>query len=223
MNSESTEDPQRRLGADFYRREPHELARALIGQELVRVLDSGERLRGRIVELEVYGHIIDPASHGYSGVPTTRTAAMFGEPGSAYVYLIYGMYYCLNVVGPRAERPSALLVRALEPLHGLEQMAQNRGLRARYDQQMPAKIQQNLLSGPGKLCQAMQIDMALNEHPLDQPPLYIVRGASDEERAQLDIACGPRIGLNRKTVGDSHDWPWRYGLRGSSYLSRPMP
>jgi DNA-3-methyladenine glycosylase len=212
----------RPLPADFYEQEPHELARALLGRDVVRVLDDGAKLRGRIVELEVYGHILDPASHSHSGVPTERTAAMFGEPGSAYVYLIYGMYHCLNVVAPSAERPSALLLRALHPIEGLDRMAERRGLADRYEGEMSLTVKKNLLSGPGKLCQAMEIDTSFNEHPLSRGPLYISEGAPEEVREAIEVVCGTRVGLNPTTVGECCEWPWRYGVGGSRFLSRRM-
>lgn len=217
------EQSQRVLPADFYQREPHELAKDLLGRDLVRVLGDGTKLRGRIVELEVYGHILDRASHCHTGLPTPRTEAMFGAPGSAYIYLIYGVYHCLNIVAPSAARPSALLVRALEPVDGLDEMAAGRNLADKYSGEMPARVKRNLLSGPGKICQAMQIDLAFNAHSLDAPPLYITQGAPAAVRQRLEIARGPRVGLNLKTVGDCYHWPWRYGVRGSAHLSRPMP
>ncbi len=225
MSSDFTRlsDASRRpLPVSFFQREPHALARELLGRDLVRVLDDGTRLSGRIIEVEVYGYEHDPASHANSGAPTERTAPMFGRPGTAYVYQIYGMYHCLNVVAPAHERPAALLVRALHPLEGLDPMAEARGLAGRYEQAMPASVRKNLLSGPGKICQAMGIDGGFNEHPLDHGALHLTEGICAVDLDAVDIARGPRVGLNPKTVGEASEWPWRYGIRGSKYLSRPF-
>lgn len=221
--AEVTEDTLQPLPLSFYQRAPHELAHELLGRDLVRELDDGGRIVGRIVEVEVYGFEHDPASHANSGVPTERTAPMFGEPGTAYVYKIYGMYHCLNVVAPADERPAALLIRALRPLEGLDEMARRRGLVDRYADEMPASVRKNLLSGPGKLCQAMDVDGSFNERPLDAGALRLTRGVPVGEVDALDVARGPRIGLNPKTVGAAAQWPWRYGVRGSRFLSRPLP
>lgn len=220
--AEVSERTLRPLPLHFYQRDPHELAHELLGRDIVRVLADGRRLSGRILEVEVYGHAEDPASHANTGIPTDRTAPMFGEPGSAYVYKIYGMYHCLNVVAPAAERPSALLVRALQPLEGLDQMAKRRGLFDRYDDEMPLKVRKNLLSGPGKICQAMGIDCTFNERLLVDGDLMLTEGVPVRDVDAFEIGSGARIGLNPKTVGDSATWPWRYAVRGSTFLSRPL-
>jgi len=205
---------KRVLPADFYAREPHELARDLLGRDVVIQHGARDIRRGRIVEVEVYGFLPDPASHSYRGIKTRRNQAMFGAAGNAYIYLIYGIYHCFNVVAPAGERPSAILVRALHPLEGGEAMARARGLsQAKYD---PEK----LMSGPGKICQAMQIDRSLDAHSLWLTPLSICEGAPQAVRDEMEILSGPRIGLNPKTVGACCDWPWRYGVAGSPYLSR---
>lgn len=220
--SEVSERTRRPLPLHFYERAPHDLAHDLLGRDVVRVLTDGQRLSGRIVEVEVYGYTEDPASHANTGTPTDRTAPMFGEPGSAYVYKIYGMYHCLNVVAPAAERPSALLIRALMPLEGLELMAKRRSLFDRYEDPMPLSVRKNLLSGPGKLCQAMGIDCSYNERLLDGGALTITEGVPVGSVDGLEIGRGSRIGLNPKTVGESATWPWRYGVRGSRFVSRPF-
>ncbi len=197
------------LELEFYERESHELARALLGQVLVRAIDD-ELLAGTIVEVEVYGGTEDPASHSNSGKPTSRTEAMFGPAGTAYVYTIYGIYQCLNVVAPKVTHASAILIRALEPLKGHGSMAASRG----FDEDVDDR---KLLSGPGKLCQAMAIDKSLDGQWLTDTSLYIVAGA-DLGESQVDTST--RIGLNPKTCGESVDWEWRYTVLGSRYLSR---
>ena len=208
------------LPESFYHQDPHDLARALLGHDLVRSLADGTLLRARIVELEVYGGIFDAASHSSSGEPTERTEAMFGEPGTIYVYRSYGIHHCMNVVAPAGERPAALLVRAVRPLQGHHRMAVLRGLDDRYDRDMTNSVARNLGSGPGKLCEALAVDLSYNFEPLYAGDLRLVRGLDDDERAALSIERTPRIGLNPDTVGDAVDWEWRYVVADSDYLSR---
>lgn len=209
------------LDIEAYKRHPHQLARHLLGRNLVRIVD-GKRLVGRIVEVEVYGYERDGASHADSGEPTERTAAMFGEPGTAYVYLIYGMYHCLNVVAPSGERPSAILVRALRPLEGVGEMAHRRGLADESAGELTESVRRNLASGPGKLCQAMAIDTRFNGMAFDTGSLVIGRGEPAVADPRIEIAQAPRIGLNPSTVGDAYHWKWRYGIARSKYLSKPL-
>ncbi len=172
-----------------------EVARLLIGATLL-VDGAG----GLIVETEAYDRH-DPASHTYRG-PTPRNAAMFGPPGHAYVYRSYGMHWCLNLVcGP--EPGAAVLVRALHPLHGLAAMQARRG----------GIAERLACAGPGRLCQALGITAALNGLPLDHPPFRLL-----PRTTPCDIVTGPRIGIT-----PARDTPWRFGLKGSRYLSRPFP
>jgi DNA-3-methyladenine glycosylase len=180
---------------ELFKRPAPELARALIGCGLYV---SG--VGGPIVEAEAYDHE-DPASHSFPG-PTARNAAMFGPVGHAYVYLIYGMYWCLNFVcgqGPG----SAVLIRAIQPTEGLALMRERRGLMS--DRQ--------LCSGPGKLCRALDITRADDSRPL-QPPRFQLTGRTGE----VDVAVGPRIGITKAA-----EVPWRFGLKGSPFLSKPFP
>jgi DNA-3-methyladenine glycosylase len=183
-----------RLGRKFFARSVHEVARALIGATL-----HVDGIGGRIVEVEAYDQT-EPASHSYRG-PTRRNRSMFGPPGHAYVYRSYGVHWCVNLVcgGPHA---SALLVRALEPLDGLEVMAARRG----------TTNPRLLCSGPGRLCQALAITGVHDGLPLDEPP-FAVRAAELPAR----VVTGPRVGISRAT-----DLPWRYGLGDSRFLSRPF-
>lgn len=186
--------PRAVLGADFFRQAVTEAARALIG---VRLTVDG--VGGLIVETEAYERT-DPASHAYRG-PTLSNAAMFGPPGHAYVYRSYGIHWCLNLVcGPEAG--AAVLIRALEPTDGLEVMRARRG----------TENLRKLCAGPGSVCQALGITRALNGLPLDQPPFELLARARE-----YPIANGVRIGLTKGV-----ETPWRFGLRGSPFLSRPF-
>ena len=179
---------------DFWTQPVVPLARALIG---VTLLVDG--VGGIITETEAYD-IDDPASHAFGG-PRGRNLVMFGPVGHAYVYKIYGIHWCLNFVGG-THPGSAVLIRALEPTHGLERMAERRGL----------SDPRALCSGPGKLAQALAIDHALNGAALDRPPFSLLLGDA------CDIVTGPRIGITKAV-----DHPWRFGLAGSRYLSRAFP
>src|SRR2546421_5106473 len=176
----------------FFARSVHEVAPDLIG---VTLLVNG--VGGRIVEVEAYDQE-DPASHGYRG-RTTRNVVMFGPPGHAYVYRSYGIHWCLNLVCAEEDRAEAVLVRALEPTEGLEEMRRRRGL---DDERL-------LCSGPGRLCQALGITREHDGLALDEPPFEL-----RAPEAPADVLSGRRIGIS-----PAADRPRRYGLAGSRYLS----
>lgn len=183
--------------------EVSEVARGLLGTVLVSSV-GGVRTSGRIVEVEAYGGAEDPASHAaVRAGRTRRNGAMFGPPGTAYVYRIYGMHWCVNVVSGVEGRASAVLVRALEPLEGEDAMVARRGGRA------------SLTSGPGRLCQALGITGELDGHDLLQAPLWLTEGGRVPGSG---IGQSGRIG-----VRSAADWPLRFFVRGSPYLSRPSP
>jgi len=185
----------RTLGSEFFARSVHDVAPDLIG---VTLLVDG--VGGRIVEVEAYDHE-DPASHGFRG-RTDRNASMFGPPGHAYVYRSYGIHWCLNVVCEEVGVANAVLLRALEPTRGLEQMRARRGLE---DERL-------LCSGPGRLCQALSVTREHDGLPLDRPPFELLAGDSP-----VDVVNGPRIGITRGA-----ELPWRYAEAGSRFLSRPL-
>jgi DNA-3-methyladenine glycosylase len=194
-----------RLTRRFYRRDPVTLAKALLGQILVRRLPDGRELTGRIVEVEAYLGVEDRAAHSFGGRRTARNASMWGDAGHAYVYFTYGMHWCVNVVADRREVPTACLIRALEPLLGIEEMKERRGCDRLVD----------LCSGPAKLTEAMGIDRELDGVDLmeETSGLYIVRGA----RSREPVACAPRIG-----VAYAREWagkPLRFFLAGNPHVS----
>jgi len=184
-----------KVGRDFFARSVHEVAPDLVGVTLL-VDDVG----GQIVEVEAYDDE-DPAAHGYRG-RTKRNASMFGPPGHAYVYRSYGIHWCLNFVCEQEGSASAVLIRALEPTHGLEEMRARRGL---DDPRL-------LCAGPGRLCQALGITREHDGLPLDRPPLELL-----SRKGEPKISVGPRVGITKAA-----DQPWRYGLTESRFLSRPM-
>jgi DNA-3-methyladenine glycosylase len=179
----------------FFDRSVHEVAEDLIGSTFL--VDG---VGGKIVELEAYHHE-DPAAHGYRG-RTERNASMFGPPGHAYVYRSYGIHWCVNFVCEGEGIADAVLIRALEPTRGVEQMRRRRGL---DDERL-------LCAGPGRLCQALGITRAHDGLPLDRPPFRLEPRADKPE-----IVRGRRVGITRAA-----DLPWRYGLAGSRYLSRAL-
>ncbi len=183
------------LGADFFARDVHDVARELIGATLL--VDG---VGGAIVEVEAYDQE-EPASHGFRGL-TPRNASMFGPGGQAYVYRSYGIHWCLNVVTGEEGRASAVLLRALEPTHGVDEMRARRGL---GDPRL-------LCAGPGRLCQALGVTRAHDGLRLDAPPFQV-----DARAREVPIVTGPRIGITRAA-----ELPWRYALEGSRYLSRPL-
>jgi DNA-3-methyladenine glycosylase len=189
------------LPRSFYFGDSREVARNLLGQILVRESSEG-RTAGVIVETEAYLGKLDDAAHSYKG-RTHRVRALFGEKGAAYIYLIYGMYYCLNVSSGPAGEPECVLIRALEPVEGIDLMAHRRGKEKLRD----------LCSGPGKLCQALQIDKSLYGVDVTQKgPLHIVSGAAPEK-----IEATPRIGIDYAIY--TKDEPWRFIIAGNPFVS----
>ena len=195
--SEATAPPLgKRLKRAFFARSVHEVAPDLIG---VTLLVDG--VGGIIVEVEAYHHT-DPAAHSFGG-PTPRNAVMFGPPGFTYVYRSYGIHWCVNFVCEEAGSASAVLIRALEPMRGVGAMRRRRGL-----DNMRA-----LCSGPGKLTNALGITHRHNGRALDAPPF-----ALHARTGKVDVVTGLRIGITKAA-----ELPWRYGLRGSKFLSKPFP
>jgi len=190
------------LPASFYARPTIQVARGLLGQILVSDI-GGRRTAGRIVETEAYLGPHDPASHAFGHRRTARTEVMYGRPGTAYVYFTYGMHWCLNAVTERLGFPAAVLIRALEPLEGLPVMRRRRGRRGVRDA--------DLCAGPARLCQALGITGRENGGLLTKGRLRIVR----DRRRRAPVAVTGRVGIT-----DAADWPLRFVISGSEWLSR---
>lgn len=194
------------LAASWYARAAERVARDLLGTILVSTID-GRETAGRIVETEAYVGPHDDASHAADRIGRTqRNDAMFGTPGIAYVYRIYGIHWCLNVVTDRVDYPAAVLIRAVEPMHGIEHMRERRAAGQKH---LPDTA---LTSGPGRLAAALGITGQLNAHPLDRDPLCITAGVRIADAA---TAVGPRIGITR-----AMELPLRFWEKGSRWVSR---
>lgn len=187
------------LSADFYDRPVIEVARDLIG-----CVVEHRGVAGTIVETEAY-HESEPACHAFVGL-TARTRVLFGEPGLAYVYRSYGIHALLNAVCESAGVGAAVLIRALEPVRGIEQMRKRRGSKPLHE----------LCSGPGKLTQALGVELSENSTSLTSGPIAIL--PRPDELAEVEIVHGTRIGITRAV-----ELPWRFCLAGSRHVSRPWP
>ncbi len=185
----------KRLTKEFFGRSVHKVAPDLIGATMLF-----EGAGGVIVEVEAYHHS-EPAAHSYNG-PTPRNRVMFGPPGFAYVYRSYGIHWCANFVCEAEGSASAVLIRAIEPSHGLATMRRRRGV----------DDARGLCSGPGKLCEALGITGKHSGLPLDRQP-FALHARSEKP----EIAIGIRIGITKAA-----DLPWRYGMKGSKFLSKPF-
>ena len=183
------------LERELFARSVHEVAPALIGATLL--VDG---VGGRVVEVEAYDSE-DPAAHGFRG-RTPRNESMFGPAGHAYVYRSYGIHWCLNLVCEDEGSPAAVLIRALEPTHGVDVMQERRGL---DDPRL-------LAAGPGRLCQALGVTRAHDGLPLDESPFQLIAASEPP-----DVVSGTRIGISVAA-----ELPWRYAEAGSRYLSRPL-
>jgi DNA-3-methyladenine glycosylase len=192
---------RRSLAASFYARPTAEVARRLLGHLLVSQI-GGHRTVGRIVETEAYLGPHDPACHAYGHRRTPRTEALYGPPGSAYVYFTYGMHWCLNAVTERRDYPAAVLIRALEPLEGVSVMRRRRG----------RVVDRELCAGPARLCEALAITGAQDGISLvASRALRVVRDTA----RRPDVAVTPRVGVTQAA-----DWPLRFVIAGSPWASR---
>ncbi len=191
---------KQRLPRSFFEDYTPRVAERLLGNLLVRRL-RGETLSGKIVEVEAYRGEEDPASHAYGGT-TARNLVMFGEAGHAYVYFTYGVHHCLNITTEKKGQAGAILIRALQPVDGLEGMRRNSGKEELLD----------LMSGPGKLTQALRINRKLNgEDMITSQQLYVTKGTGD----RVAVKASSRIGI---TLG--YNFQWRFFIDGNPFVSR---
>jgi DNA-3-methyladenine glycosylase len=198
------------LPLSFYRRPAETVARDLLGRYLIYEVD-GERLVLRLVETEAYLGALDRASHAWGGRRTARNESLYLSGGHAYVYLIYGLHFCLNAVTGEADVGSAVLLRAGEPVEGEARMVENRAWTRKL---RPG----DLAGGPGKLCQALAVGRDFDAARLDEPPLWIAEG---EPVKKKEIVASPRIGVDY--AGEAAGWPLRFSVRGNPHVSKPWP
>jgi len=191
-----------KLPRSFYEQNTLDVARQLLGKYLVRRHTDGMTI-GRIVETEAYVGPLDKACHASRG-RTRRTEVMFGRAGHAYVYMIYGFHFMLNIVTEAVDFPAAVLIRAVEPIKGIDLMRERRGI----------EEPRHLASGPGKLCEAFAIDRTLNGSDLCGSVLYV----RDDGDSVPGVVTRPRIGVDY--AGRWKHKPWRFLIRGNSFVSR---
>lgn len=200
-----------KLDRDFYSRDTLKVAKELLGKILVHNVD-GHILKGKIVETEAYLGLEDKAAHTYGGRKTKRVETMYGEAGRAYVYIIYGIYYCLNIVTVRKGIPQGVLIRGLEPLENVEIMIQNR-FKKPYEE-LTSYQKDNISNGPGKLTMAMNIDKNLDKKDLCGDSLYLEKG----EKEKPIIIETTRIGIDY--AEEAKDYPYRFYIKENPYVSK---
>lgn len=200
----------KKLEREFYKRNTLIVAKELLGKHLVHEYE-GNKLISKIVEVEAYMGVEDKAAHSYGGRRTERTEVMYKEGGYAYVFQIYGMYYCVNVVTSEKEIPQAVLIRGLEPIEGLETMSVNR-YGKRYEE-LTNYQKKNLTNGPGKLCMAMNIDKKLNGEDLCKENLYIL-----DNKEKFNIVTSKRINIDY--AEEAKDYLWRFYIKDNKYVSK---
>lgn len=200
-----------KLDKTFYRRDTLPVAKELLGKKLVHKI-NGRILSGIIVETEAYMGIQDKAAHSYGGRKTERTKVMFEAGGVSYIYFIYGLYYCFNVVTAEEGIPQAVLIRAVQPVEGIEDMAL---LRVNKNiKELTKKQIINIANGPAKLCSALKLDKTLNAVSLTSDILYI----EDVNYNNFEIVETTRIGIDY--AEEAKDYPWRYYIKDNPYISK---
>ncbi|MDX9828112.1 MAG: DNA-3-methyladenine glycosylase [Spirochaetia bacterium] len=202
-----------KLARDFYARDALSVAKDLLGKLIVRIVD-GQELSAMIVETEAYMGTDDKAAHFFGGRRTPRVEVIYGEPGYSYVFFVYGMHHCFNIVTGCKGVPQAVLIRAAEPICGIEQMARNR-YKKPYAQLEKKQLTQ-LTNGPGKLCQALGIDRSCNCMDLCGGELFL----TDHARDAFEIVSSKRIGIDY--AQEARAYPWRMYIRDNCYVSRVL-
>ncbi|MDP4091560.1 MAG: DNA-3-methyladenine glycosylase [Bacillota bacterium] len=203
----------KKLERSFYARDTLDVAQELLGKCLFRKYEGNE-LVGRIVEVEAYMGEEDKAAHSFGGRRTLRNEVMYGEAGHIYVYFIYGMHYCFNVITERINVPRGVLIRALEPVRGIEIMALNR-YKKTYDE-LSKNERKNLTNGPAKLCRAFNITVEQNGLDICGEEFYIFE--DELEREIFDIVHTTRINIDYSE--EARFYPWRFYIKGNPYVSK---
>lgn len=202
----------KKLSREFYNRTSIEVAKDLLGKQLLHIVE-GVEIVGKIVETEAYMGPFDKAAHSFNNRRTKRTEIMFGPPGFAYVFAIYGMYSCMNIVTAEVDEPQAVLIRALEPIAGLEKMAE-----FRYKKELSNCNKKDIVgftNGPGKLCKSMDITRINNGFDLCGDRLYITMGTEEQ---QFQVVPTTRININY--AEEAIHYPWRFYIQGNKYVSQ---
>lgn len=200
-----------KLNREFYSRDTIIVAKELLGKKLVHNVD-GHILKGKIVETEAYLGVEDKAAHVYGGRRTKRVETMYGEPGRAYVYIIYGMYNCLNVITVKEGVPQGVLIRAIEPLENIEKMIQNRF--GKPYEELTKYQKDNLTNGPGKLAMALKIDRSLDKEDLCGDTLYLEKGVEEK----FNIIETTRVGIDY--AEEARFYPYRFYIEENAYVSK---
>ena len=200
-----------KLNRDFYSRDTLTVAKELLGTILVHNI-NGYIMKGKIVETEAYLGVIDKAAHAYGGRRTKRVETMYGPPGIAYVYLIYGMYYCFNIITVKEGVPEGILIRGIEPLEGIDQMSINRFGKPYQD--LTKYQKNNLTNGPGKLSMAFNIDRTLDREDLCKDRLYL----NERQEGSFNIIETTRIGIDY--AEEAKNFPYRFYIEGNPYVSK---
>lgn len=201
----------KKLPRSFYDRDGLIVAKDLLGKYLVHKV-KGQELIGKIVEVEAYMGVEDKAAHSYGNKRTPRTEAMFGPPGHAYIYLIYGMYYCMNVVTNQPGIAQAVLIRGIEPVSNIEEMSQYRYHKSL--QELTRSQRKNITNGPGKLCKAMHITKEDYGEDLCKDRLYI---CEEKDSLNFEICTSPRINIGY--AEEAAEFPWRFYIKDNPYVS----
>ena len=200
----------KKLDREFYNRDSILVAKELLGKVLVHE-KGGQIISAKIVEAEAYMGFEDKAAHSYGGRRTSRVEVMYGDPGFSYVFMIYGMHCCFNIVTNEKEKPQAVLIRAAEPLEGTEWMAQRRF--GKSYEELTKSQRRCLTNGPGKLCCALSIDRSFNGMDLCGNEIYVEEGKGEN----FSIVTAKRVGVDY--AEEAKDYPWRFYIAGNEYVS----
>ncbi|AFM00121.1 DNA-3-methyladenine glycosylase [Desulfitobacterium dehalogenans ATCC 51507] len=200
----------KKLGREFYDRDSTIVAKELLGKLLVHKV-NGQKISARIVETEAYMGVNDKAAHSYGGKRTPRVEVMYGGPGYSYVFTIYGIHCCFNTVTREEGNPQAVLIRAAEPVEGIEWMAQKRY--GKPYEQLTKSQKRGLTNGPGKLCAALGIDSLANGVDLCGDEIYV----EDDAEQDIRIVSTKRVGIDY--AEEAKDYPWRFYVEGNEYVS----